>query len=169
MTSVSTGVAGVNRRSERPAALGGLLGRGDCVPPSQQPRNGLRRGTSGDAAHQHVIAVSLPSMGQLQPKRAGHHIVVSAQHLVELAHAVEDEVIRGSRLRCRLSNHHRVGAGWRRGVHALILVYHAFANSFHCLSVDQHLNFFVQPIGPVDFHRQFQLPPPYCCSRVLRN
>ena len=88
-----------------------LLADGDAVAARDQLLQVLVGGVDGHAAHGDVVAEMLAALGERDAERARGDLGVGEEHLVEIAHAVEEQAIRIGRLDLQVLRHHRRGAG----------------------------------------------------------
>ncbi len=91
-----------------------LLADRDLEALADQPRQIGLVAVHRHAAHLDVVAEMLAALGEGDiERRRGFHRVVEEQ-LVEIAHAVEQQMIRMRRLDGQVLAHHRRGIGWDR-------------------------------------------------------
>ena len=69
-------------------------------------------GMDRHAAHRDVVALMAPALGERDAERRGGNLGIGEEHLVEIAHAVEQQIARMRRLDLEILLHHR-----RRALH----------------------------------------------------
>ena len=86
-----------------------LLADGDAMAERDQLLQILVGGMDGHAAHGDVGAEMLAALGQRDAERARSDLGIGEEHLVEIAHAVEEQAIGIGRLDLQVLRHHRRG------------------------------------------------------------
>ena len=84
-----------------------LLADGDAIALGDQFLEILVGGVDGHAAHRNVVALMLAALGESDAKRPRGDLGVGEEHLVEIAHPVEQQAIRIGRLDLQILRHHR--------------------------------------------------------------
>ncbi len=104
----------------RPALLGlgrilGLLAHGHAMPLGDQALKIVVGRVHRHAAHGDVLPEMLAALGERDAERAGSDRRVVEEHLVEIAHAVEQQTVGVVRLDLQILGHHRCRVRRRRG------------------------------------------------------
>ena len=94
----------------------GLLADGDAMTEGDQLLQILVGGVDGDAAHRNVVALVPAALGEGDAEGPAGDLGVLEEHLVEIAHPVEQEAIRIGGLDLDVLRHHRRGGGRRLGL-----------------------------------------------------
>ncbi len=87
-----------------------LLADRDAMAERDQLLEIILRGVDGHAAERNVVALIFAAPGEHDAERGGGDLGVLEEHLVEIAHAVEQQVAGVERLQLEILPH-----GWRRG------------------------------------------------------